>query len=73
MRSSSVTHVDPPTSTLLSDHIQGRIGDATSLKLSSVEYEAHLIVLQDVTRSRGINLMLEQNNLNVIVGSAESR
>ena len=56
-----------------SDHNQGRIEDAASLKLSSVEYEVHLKNMRDVARRKGIDLVLQQNELDVIIGPADSQ
>ena len=55
------------------DHNQGLIEDAASLKLSSTEYEAHLKNMRDIARRRGIDLMLQQNDLDVIIGPADSQ
>lgn len=72
MRSGSTSYVLPLTR-IFPDHNQERIDDAASLKLSSAEYEAHLKNLRDIARRRGIDLMLEENDIDVIIGPADSQ
>ncbi|MCJ1357711.1 MAG: hypothetical protein MMC33_007707 [Icmadophila ericetorum] len=55
------------------NHNQGRIEDAASLDISSEEYEAHLQNIRDVARTRGIDQVLEQDELDVIIGPADSQ
>ncbi|KAH8587275.1 amidase signature domain-containing protein [Bisporella sp. PMI_857] len=55
------------------NHNQGRIEDAASLKLSPGEYDAHLRNIREIGRTRGIDKVLNQFGLDVIIGPADSQ
>jgi amidase len=57
----------------LTDHNQGRVEDAASLKLSTGEYEAHLQNIHEIGRTKGIDKILEKFELDVIIGPADSQ
>lgn len=43
------------------------------MEISAGEYEAHLQNVRDTARSRGIDQVLKQNGLDVIIGPADSQ
>jgi len=55
------------------NHNQERIEDAASLQLSSAEYEAHLSNIRTVARTKGIDRVLQQFGIDVIIGPADSQ
>lgn len=57
----------------LTDHNQGRVVDAASLKLSPEEYKAHLENIHEIGRTKGIDKTLESFELDVIIGPADSQ
>lgn len=57
----------------LTDHNQGRVEDAASIKLSPEEYEAHLQSIHDRGRAKGIDKILKEFELDVIFGPADSQ
>ena len=52
---------------------QGRIEEAASLRLSCIEYDAHLQNVRDTGRTKGIDRVLEKYSIDVIIGPADSQ
>ncbi|KAK7224766.1 hypothetical protein V2G26_012769 [Clonostachys chloroleuca] len=55
------------------NHNQVRIDSAADLILSSDEYVAHLRNVRDLGRTRGIDKILNEHNVDVIIGPADSQ
>ncbi len=51
---------------------QAILGDAAALNLSSTDYNAHLRHMRDVAFKKGVNRVLEQHDLDVIIRPADS-
>jgi hypothetical protein len=57
----------------LADHNQARIENAASLNISSEEYQAHLQIVRTTGRTKGIDHVLKEHGLDVIIGPADSQ
>ncbi|TPX13844.1 uncharacterized protein E0L32_005788 [Thyridium curvatum] len=55
------------------DHNQKRVDDAASLVLSAEEYAAHLQNARTLSRTDGIDRMLQDYGIDVIIGPADSQ
>uniref|UniRef100_A0A8H7K0Y6 Amidase domain-containing protein n=1 Tax=Bionectria ochroleuca TaxID=29856 RepID=A0A8H7K0Y6_BIOOC len=55
------------------NHDQVRIDSAADLVLSSDEYDTHLRNVRDLGRTRGIDKILNEHNIDVIIGPADSQ
>jgi amidase len=57
----------------LPDHNQARVDAAAESNLSPEQYEAHLQNVRDAGQGRGIDKMIEEYGVDVIIGPADSQ
>jgi amidase len=55
------------------DHNQGRVDDAASLEITPAQYDAHLANVRSLGQAKGIDKILAEYELDVLIGPADSQ